>query len=145
MITVRKSVLVAHSARSIYDLVERVEDYPNFLPWCSGSQVHNRTELGMEATVGIGLAGITQSFTTLNTHKPGQEIRLKLKEGPFSKLAGVWSFTALRADACKVELLLEYEFSSTVLEKLIGPVFDPIAASLIDAFVARADRLAQAK
>jgi ribosome-associated toxin RatA of RatAB toxin-antitoxin module len=141
MTSVRKSVLVSHSAQRIYDLVEKVEDYPHFLPWCNMSEVHNRTDHGMEATVGIGLHGINQRFTTLNTHQAGKEIKLKLKSGPFSKLSGTWTFTRLRDDACKVELNLDYEFASNLLDRLIAPVFDPIAASLIDAFVARADKV----
>ncbi len=141
MTSVRKSVLVSHSAQRIYNLVEKVEDYPQFLPWCNMSEVHNRSGLEMQATVGIGLHGINQQFTTLNTHKPGREIKIKLISGPFSKLSGVWTFTKLREDACKVELNLDYEFASGLLDKLIAPVFDPIAASLIDAFVARADKV----
>lgn len=139
MKTIRKSVLVSYSAEQIYTLVERVEDYPQFLPWCNRAQVHDRTDLGMEATVGIGLGGLNQSFTTVNQHIPGREIKLKLKSGPFSKLKGTWTFKPLRPDACKVELALEYEFASQVLSNLIAPVFDPIAASLVDAFVQRAE------
>ncbi len=139
MKSIRKSVLLEHSAEAIYALVEKVEDYPKFLPWCQHAQVHSRTAEGMEATVGIGLRGINQSFTTLNEHEPGRSIRLRLKSGPFSKLEGLWTFKPLTENACKVELALDYQFASTILENLVGPIFDPIAASLVDAFVQRAD------
>ena len=141
MHSVRKSVLVAHSAQQIYDLVEKVEDYPQFLPWCTHSSVAHRTDVGMEATVGIGMGKVNQSFSTTNLHKAGREIELRLKSGPFSSLAGRWLFTPLSQDACKVELQLDYDFDSGVLGRLIAPVFDSIANSLVDAFVARADRV----
>ena len=141
MHAVRKSVLVAHSAQQIFDLVEKVEDYPQFLPWCTHSSVALRTDAGMEATVGIGMGAVNQSFTTINQHKPGREITLRLKSGPFSSLLGRWVFTPLSPLACKVELQLDYDFDSGVLGRLIAPVFESIANSLVDAFVARADRV----
>ncbi len=141
MASIRKTVLIPHTAEQIYALVERVEDYPLFLPWCSGSQVQERTNDGMIATVSLGLHGVHQSFTTVNTHEVGRKIALKLQSGPFSSLNGQWDFEPLSASACKVTLQLDYQFASGVLAKLIAPVFDPIANSLIDAFVSRAEQV----
>jgi ribosome-associated toxin RatA of RatAB toxin-antitoxin module len=137
--SIRKSVLVPYSTAQIYALIERVEDYPQFLPWCNHCSVHERNDQGMQATLGIGIRGINQRFTTVNQHFPSEKITLRLKEGPFSSLNGQWLLLPLQVNACKVSLELDYQFASVILEKLIAPVFDPIAASLIDAFVERAD------
>jgi ribosome-associated toxin RatA of RatAB toxin-antitoxin module len=141
MATVSKSVLVPYSARQMFDLVERVEDYPRFLPWCSGSSVSERSEAGMTATVEIDFKGLRQRFTTVNAHAPGQRIDMRLKEGPFSRLQGTWQFVALRDDACKVSFELDYAFAGGLISRLLSPVFDQIAASMVDAFVRRAEQL----
>jgi len=101
MHVVEKSVLLRHSAAQMYELVDRVEDYPLFLPWCGGTEVRRDTA-GMEATLRIQFKGVRHAFTTRNATWPGERIEMRLVEGPFSDLEGVWTFTALRADACKV-------------------------------------------
>ena len=140
MATVSKSVLVPYSARRMFDLVERVEDYPRFLPWCSGSSVSERSVSGMTATVDIDFKGLRQSFTTVNAHAPGERIDMHLKEGPFSRLQGTWRFIALREDACKVVFELDYAFAGGLVSRLLSPVFDQIAGSMVDAFVRRAEQ-----
>jgi ribosome-associated toxin RatA of RatAB toxin-antitoxin module len=141
MALVEKSVLVPYSAAAMFALVDDIERYPEFLPWCASSQVHRESSSVLEATLEIRYLGIRQSFTTRNTLTTGERIDMALKDGPFSELAGSWHFTALREDACKVELKLAYRFSSNVLESLIGPVFATIAASLVDSFTRRAQTL----
>ncbi len=141
MTSIRKSVLVPYSTAQIYALIERAEDYPTFLPWCTGCSVIERTEQGMQATLGVGVRGINLKFTTVNQHFPTEKITLRLKDGPFSSLNGQWLLAPLAANACKVSLELDYQFASVLIEKLIAPVFDPIAATLIDAFVERADQV----
>ncbi len=138
---IEKSVLVPYSAEKMYGLVERVEDYPDFLPWCGGTTVHHRDEQGMEATIIIRFKGITQSFTTHNQHFPFERIDVRLKEGPFADLDGDWRFIALKENACKVAFRLEYTFSNILLEKLIGPVFHYIASTFIESFTKRAQQL----
>jgi ribosome-associated toxin RatA of RatAB toxin-antitoxin module len=138
---IEKSVLVPFSAEQMYTLVERVEDYPQFLPWCGGSSVQQRDEQGMEATIIIRFKGITQSFSTRNRHYPFERIDIQLKDGPFANLEGDWRFIALKENACKVAFRLEYNFSNIVLEKLIGPVFHYIASSFIESFTQRARAL----
>ncbi len=138
---VEKSVLLRHQASQMYDLVDRVEDYPLFLPWCGGTEVLKRDETGVEATITINFKGVRQSFTTRNTNKPGEQIDIRLLHGPFSDLEGCWTFVPLRADACKVHFRLEYTFSNRVLEAIVGPVFNMIAGSFIDSFTHRADQL----
>ncbi|MEY4863182.1 MAG: Ribosome association toxin RatA [Pseudomonadota bacterium] len=141
MATVSKSVLVPYSAQRMFDLVERVEDYPGFLPWCSGSSVSQRNSAGMTATVQIDFKGLRQSFTTVNHHEPGRQIDMRLKDGPFSRLQGTWRFIPLREDACKVSFELDYAFAGGLISRMLSPVFDQIAGSMVDAFVKRADQL----
>ncbi len=138
---VEKSVLVGYSAQRMFDLVERVEDYPIFLPWCGGTVVRRQEGEQVVATVKIDYRGLKQAFTTENTHQPPQCISMKLKEGPFSHLEGDFRFTALREDACKIEFKLQYSFSNKILEKLVSPVFDYIANTFVDAFVKRAEEV----
>jgi ribosome-associated toxin RatA of RatAB toxin-antitoxin module len=141
MATVSKSVLVPYSAQRMFDLVERVEDYPAFLPWCSGSSVGERHAGGMTATVEIDFKGLRQRFTTINAHEPGQRIDMRLKEGPFSRLQGTWQFVALRDDACKVVFDLDYAFAGGLISRVLAPVFEQIAGSMVDAFVRRAEQI----
>ena len=136
---VRKSVLVAHSAMQMFDLVDRVEDYPKFLPWCAGARVLETHPGGKTARLDIDYHGVRAHFTTENTNTPGVLIVVTLKDGPFRHLDGEWRFKSLRADAAKVEFDLNYEFSSGLLDRVIGPVFSHIANTFIDAFVRRAD------
>jgi len=138
---VEKSVLVGYSAQRMFDLVERVENYSLFLPWCGGTDVKRQGGGAVVATVRIDYRGLKQSFTTENTHQVPQLIRMKLKEGPFSHLEGSWHFVALNETACKIEFKLYYLFSSKILEKLVSPVFEYIANSFVDAFVKRAEEI----
>ncbi|WP_426338245.1 type II toxin-antitoxin system RatA family toxin [Pseudoduganella sp. S-14] len=139
MAVVHKSVFLGYSAEQMFDLVAKVEDYPKFLPWCGGVDVRERGENHVVASVGINFHGVKQHFTTSNTNTPVCEIRMKLVDGPFKTLDGTWTFKALRDDACKVELDLHYEFSSKLLEQVIGSVFGMIANSMVDSFCKRAE------
>jgi ribosome-associated toxin RatA of RatAB toxin-antitoxin module len=139
MAVVHKSVLLAYSAEQMFDLVATVEDYPKFLPWCGGVKVIERSQDKLVACLAINYHGVKQSFTTSNiNHRPTQ-MKMTLVDGPFKVLDGTWTFKPLREDACKVEFDLHYEFSSRVLEQLIGPVFGGIASSMVDSFVKRAE------
>jgi len=136
---IRKSVLVEYSHAEMFALVDAVERYPEFLPWCGGSSVGYRDEHTTRATIQISYRGIRQSFTTENTKVPPQTMSVKLVEGPFRTLDGDWRFMPLAEHACKIEFRLRYEFSSRLLEKLVGPVFNYIANTMVDAFVRRAE------
>jgi len=144
MKTVHKSVLIWYSPQEMYALVTDVAHYPDFLPWCDHAQVLERDADGMTAEVGISFSGIRQTFTTRNTHTEPSQVGMQLVKGPFSKLDGQWSFHPLgdgSQRACKVELSLNYGFDNATLGKLVGPVFDKIAASMVDAFVKRAQQV----
>jgi ribosome-associated toxin RatA of RatAB toxin-antitoxin module len=143
MATVSKSVLVEHSAQRMFDLVDRVEDYPAFLPWCGGTTVLERAPAELVARIEINFHGVRASFTTANSNEPPERIIIHLRDGPFRQLDGTWRFRSLAPAACKVEFDLRYEFAGPVLERLIGPVFDHIATTFIDAFVKRADDLSR--
>jgi len=138
---VEKSVLVGHSAQQMFDLVDAIEAYPGFLPWCDGAEVLHRDETRTRATLHVNYHGIRQAFTTENVKEPPEKMTVLLVEGPFRVLDGEWRFTALAGDACRIDFRLRYEFSSKLLEMLVGPVFGYIANTMVDAFVARADSL----
>jgi ribosome-associated toxin RatA of RatAB toxin-antitoxin module len=139
MADIEKSVLVGYSASQMFALVDAVEAYPDFLPWCGGSSVSHQSETVTHATVMINYHHIKHSFTTENTRRPPELINITLLDGPFQNLDGHWRFIPLAEDACKIEFRLHYTFSHIFLEKLVGPVFFIIANSFVEAFIARAE------
>ena len=139
MAVVEKSVLIERSAQQMFDLVDRCEDYPKFLPWCSQTRVDFRDDRKTVATLYISYLSVKSHFTTENEKDFPQRMSLKLIDGPFRRLEGLWCFTPLAENACKIEFSLSYEFSSKMFEKIIGPVFSQIANTFVDAFVRRAD------
>ncbi len=144
MKTVNKSVLIWYRPEEMYALVTDIAVYPKFLPWCDRAEVVAVDDTGMTAKVGIAFGGVHQSFTTRNLHTPGRAVGMKLVDGPFSQLDGQWKFIPLgdgAQRACRVELVLNYGFDNAALGALVGPVFDWIAGSLVDAFVKRAEQV----
>lgn len=138
---VERSALVAHPSSRLYALVADVESYPQFLPWCRATAVHAYGADELEATIAIDFRGVRQTFTTRNRLDPERTISIALVRGPFRSLEGLWRFHALAPEASKVELTMRYEFASSLLERLAGPVFNHIATTLVDAFIRRADAL----
>ncbi|MBK9238419.1 MAG: type II toxin-antitoxin system RatA family toxin [Rhodoferax sp.] len=141
MKTVHKSVLIWYSPSEMYALVTAVDQYPTFLPWCDHAALLDTHDGGVTAEMGISFGGIRQTFTTRNQLTPDRQVVMQLVDGPFNRLDGQWTFHTLgdgSQRACKVELMLNYGFGNAALGKLVGPVFDKIAASLVDAFVKRA-------
>jgi len=141
MARVEKSVLVAHTPERMFELVDRVEDYAVFLPWCGGTELKFRDENRTVATIHIAYMGIRQSFTTENLKTHPRAMRITLLDGPFSELSGDWLFSPLGDDACKVEFRLQYAFSNRMLETILAPVFSHITNTFVDAFVRRADEV----
>ncbi|CAN4273259.1 COG2867 Oligoketide cyclase/lipid transport protein [Methylophilaceae bacterium] len=141
MNVVQKTMLVMHSAEQMYTLVDAAEDYPQFLPWCGGVDLLERTDTKTSATLHINYYGIKQHFTTVNNKIFPYSMDIQLKDGPFKHLDGSWHFIELREDACKIEFKLNYEFANGFLEKIIAPVFSHIANTFVDGFVARADKI----
>jgi ribosome-associated toxin RatA of RatAB toxin-antitoxin module len=141
MALVQKSVLVGYSAQRMYALVDEVERYPEFLPWCGGTELEHRDGEVTRASIQIDYRGIRQTFKTENRTQAPELIQIRLVSGPFDTLDGTWRFTALAPEACRIDFQLHYEFASRLLERLVGPVFHYIANSFVDAFLKRAERL----
>jgi ribosome-associated toxin RatA of RatAB toxin-antitoxin module len=138
---VRRTVLVEYSPEQMYSLVEGVEDYPKFLPWCGGASVLHRDERTTRARIEINYHGVRHAFTTENRKQAPFEMHIRLVEGPFRRLDGSWRFVSLGGAGCRIEFDLVYEFSSRLLERLVGPVFNHIANTLVDAFLRRAEQV----
>jgi len=139
MASVHKSVLVPYSAQQMFELVERVDDYAKFLPWCADARELERNGDRVLVRIDINYHGVRTHFTTANHNQSPERIVMELRHGPFRHLHGTWSFHPLAETACKVELELSYEFAAHALEKVVGPVFGRIAANLVEAFVKRAE------
>ncbi|MGZ5031804.1 MAG: type II toxin-antitoxin system RatA family toxin [Usitatibacter sp.] len=139
MHTVRKSAIVAYSCSEMFDLVEDIEGYPQFLPWCPATVVFERTQEITRARLDIDFHGLKTAISTLNRKEAPGSMTLEFVEGPFERFRGHWRFVPLGEEGCRVEFDLDYAFSNAALEKLLGPVFGPIIESLVDRFVARAD------
>lgn len=140
MQNINKSAIVLHPVKKMFQLVDTVENYPQFLPWCGSTQIIERDNNKTIASIEINFKGIRQTFTTENTKKQNQEMNIKLVNGPFKSLSGQWMFKNLDKDSCQIELKLEYEFSNVILEKLISPVFNMIANTFIDEFIKEANK-----
>jgi len=138
---VRKSVLVPFAAERMFALVDDVERYPEFLPWCAGAHVLDPRADGKTARLDIDYHGVHAHFTTDNVNHAPESIVVTLVDGPFRHLHGEWRFRPLAADACKIEFELAYEFTTHILERVVGRVFQHIAETFIDAFVRRAELL----
>lgn len=135
---ISRSALVPFSAEQMYQLVNDVHSYPDFLPGCTGSRVITASHNEMTAAVEVAKAGISKTFTTRNTLLDNQRINMQLVDGPFRKLMGGWQFTALSPEACKVELHLDFEFTNKLIELAFGKVFKELAGSMVQAFTQRA-------
>lgn len=140
MKTIEKKVLVPHSAAQMFELVDKVEDYPKFLPWYGKTEVIERQGDQLKARLYMDYKGIKQSFATHNHNIPDKEIRMELLEGPFKTLNGTWKFTDLGGDCCQIEFQLRYDFANPLLAALISPVFGHLTGRLVDAFIAEADK-----
>lgn len=141
MTLVQKSALVKYSARQMFDLVNDIESYPQFLPWCGGSRILKRDDNIVEAELVIAKGGFKKSFSTRNKVDWGGRITVSLLDGPFSYLEGVWNFMPLREDASKISLDLEFEMSGRLANLAFGTVFNQICNSMVGAFTHRAKQV----
>lgn len=138
MYKVNRSALLHYSARQMYDLVVDIERYPEFLNWCSSTRIVERSEHEVVASIDISFKGLHRSFTTRNRMDNGRSVRIELVDGPFRTLNGIWKFIELDEGSCKIELDLEFDFSTAFLARIVGPVFSQIANRQLDAFQRRA-------
>ncbi len=138
---VSRNALVTYTAIEMFSLVDDIESYPDFLPWCGGAEVHFRQDNVAEATLELHRGGLSKHFRTRNTATDGQSIAMQLVDGPFRHLSGVWSFTQLGDSGSKVALELEFEFSNRLIDAMLGSYFEDTCNSLVDAFTRRADAI----
>lgn len=138
MTFIKRSAILPYTSRQMFELVDSIEDYPRFLPWCSGSHIIHRDDKTVEATLELQWSSFKRSFTTKNILTPYERIDINLIHGPFRHLEGIWNFTSLGDEGCKVELELEFELTGGFLDKLFQPIFHQMANSLVELFSKRA-------
>lgn len=138
VISIRRSALVRHTPGQMFDLVNNVAAYPRRFSWCAGSQVLSEDDTGMTARLDLRLAGLTQSFTTRNVVVRPESIGMNLVDGPFSSLAGVWTFVALGEDGCKIALALDFDYAGRLAAPALRLGFKSIADRMVDDFVSEA-------
>ncbi|MDO9321241.1 MAG: type II toxin-antitoxin system RatA family toxin [Pseudomonas sp.] len=136
-----RSALLPYPAQTLYDLVNDVARYPEFLPWCSATEVLEVSEVQMLARLVVAKGGLSQRFVTRNQLLSGQRIEMNLEEGPFSQLHGVWEFKALGASACKISLDLAFDYAGPLVRATLGPLFNQASNTLVDAFCQRVKQL----
>ena len=135
---VRRSALIAETPQRMYQLINEIEHYPQFVPWCTAARVESRTDAEVIATLDIKRGPLHAEFTTRNLLESDKRVLMQLVRGPFRILEGLWTLTPLGALGCRVELEMRFEFSNRVTGALFEPLFENTAASLVDAFVKRA-------
>jgi len=140
MTVVKKSRTVPYSCEEMFDLVNKVEQYQEFLPYCTESEVHHRDEDEVQATLVISAAGMSKSFTTRNHLQMNKMIEIRLVHGPFKHLEGFWRFDKVN-DGCLISFDLEFEFAGRMFSMLLGPVFEQVTNKMVDAFCERAEEL----
>ena len=145
MTVINKSALVVYSPEQMFLLVDGVNEYSEFLPWCANSEVLHREEDKVEARIDINHSGFKNSFSTRNKLSSFDTIEMELLKGPFKYLIGTWSFEAIGDEAppqgCKISLHLEFEFSNKIVGMTFGKIFGKIASSMVDSFTDRASKI----
>lgn len=135
---VRRSALVPHTAKEMFELVDDIEAYPEFLPWCNDATVQSRSDDTVVATLELHKGSVSKHFTTRNTRKEFEAIDLALVDGPFRHLDGGWRFRDIGDNGCEVSLELEFEFDSKLVDVMFGGFFEETLKALVDAFTERA-------
>jgi ribosome-associated toxin RatA of RatAB toxin-antitoxin module len=138
---VRKTLLVGHSAGEMFDVIEAAEHYPAFLPWCAAATIVARSDAEVVADIEVNFHGVHFAFRTRNPKRRPEWMAINLERGPFRHFGGTWNLAPLGADGCRIDFALSYDFESTPMARLARPVFDRIANTLVDRFVARADAI----
>jgi len=138
---IHKSAVVPYGAEAMYALVNDIDAYPDFLPWCRNTAVSNRSDTHLRATLMLEAGKIRQSFTTENTMQPGRTIEMRLVEGPFKSLTGRWRFEPITQHSCNVRLDLHFEFRNKILKLALGKTIHHILETLVDSFIRRAGEI----
>ncbi|PHS69138.1 MAG: ubiquinone-binding protein [Methylophaga sp.] len=139
MTTITRSSLVLYTPDQMFDLVNDIEAYPSFLPWCRSSKIITKTDHVISASLDLAKGGIHHQFSTRNTIVPGESIDIELIDGPFQRLEGHWQFAMIGDNqGCRIQLDMDFEFSNRLISMALGPIFTQISGSLVDAFCKRA-------
>lgn len=139
MTTITRSSLVIFTPDQMFDLVNDVEAYPTFLPWCRGSEIISKSDTEINASLDLAKGGIHHVFSTKNTLVSGESIDIALIDGPFQHLEGHWQFGMIGDNqGCRIQLDMDFEFSNRIISMALGPIFTQISGSLVDAFCKRA-------
>ena len=138
---VRRSVLVPHPAEAMFDLIEQAEHYPQFLPWCVGATILERSDEWVAAKVDFSYDQVAFSLRTRNAKRRPEWLRVRVVDGPFRRFDGDWRLTPIGPLGCKIEFEVAYELSAGIVDRLARPTVEVVARSVIDAFVRRADRV----
>ncbi len=145
MTVINKSALVVHSPEQMFQVVDSINEYPEFLPWCVSSEELLRDDNQVEARIDINHSGFKNSFSTRNKLSLFNTIEMKLLKGPFKYLTGTWSFEAIGDESellgCKISLHLEFEFTSRIVGMTFGKIFGKLASSMVDSFTERANKI----
>jgi len=138
MRNVNRSALVPYTAREMFTLVDDIESYPEFVPWCNETTIESRSDDTVVATLELHKGPISKHFTTRNTRRAFGAIDMELVGGPFRQLSGGWRFREIEGQGCRVSLELEFEFESRLVDMIFGAFFKEAGDSLVDAFTVRA-------
>jgi ribosome-associated toxin RatA of RatAB toxin-antitoxin module len=138
---VKRSALVNRPPAVLFALINDIESYPQFLPWCSHARVLSRSPTEVIATIGVRQGALHGEFTTRNALEPERRIDMSLVSGPFRTLEGEWRLEPIDPGGCRVELAMRFAFSHRLSALLFEPKFAATIGSLVDAFVARAHAL----
>lgn len=140
MTVIKRDTKVPYSTQQMFDLVNKVEDYPAFIPWCKSTHIISRDADEIRASLIFARGGVEKSFTTCNRLQANKLIEIRLLDGPFRQLEGFWTFEPI-PEGCLIGLSLEFEFSSKLIALMFSPVFHPMANRLVDVFSQRADEV----
>ncbi|AWM79150.1 ubiquinone-binding protein [Gammaproteobacteria bacterium ESL0073] len=140
-IHIERSALMPYSAHQMYLLVNDVEKYPEFLPWCTETQLISSTDTEMVAKLIISKGPIRQYFITRNNLVADKSVELNLQEGPFKKLHGLWTFNQLSSEACRIQLVMDFDYSNVIIKAALGPLFNKAATTMVEVFCQRAKQI----
>ncbi len=141
MTTLQRNALVPYSAKAMFELVNDVAKYPEFLPWCSATHIQFQSHEEMKASITASKGGIEKAFTTHNKLIPNESIHMELVDGPFSVFHGHWRFQALADNGCKISFDLSFEFKKSLMSFAFKKIFEPAADSMMQAFIDRAKNI----
>ena len=131
---IKRELIVPYSAEAMFTLVNQIESYPQFLPWCRHARILEQNEQLIKATLVLAKGGLHKAFSTCNRLTPNRFIAIELIDGPFKKLNGLWQFEAINPTECHIHFDLEFEFSTKIIALMCGPIFQQATNTLVDSF-----------